>query len=430
MQSDNEMQNLAVIGTGIGGSSAAYFARRYLPGANVVVFDSQNRIGGRILTYNSTEGPLELGAAFFNRFNKTLFDIVKAEKLKIAPISEGMDFAVWNGAKFIFRSKSHSFFTNLMLLATYRLSLARTYFLLRKVKGQVAKLYQEEREKPADLSGIFELIGLDKWHKKTFRKAAEERAISQAMIDEILTPITRVIYSQNADLGGFAGISSLIGVYSGVPYRLAEGNCTLPLRLLEASNSAVKLGKKVDVIEKTSKGLYKIYTGEDMSVFDSVIIATPLEEANIKFDGFDADGWEPHPYQTVYRKIMRGVFNPAYFDLRNSIDPPSLVLTTKDAGPITQYSIQRASHDELLVTISSPEPLNSKMYNGIFKNSGVSVLEHCWKAAYPVFKPINKLPPTRFDKRLLYLNAMEPSVSSMETSALSAINAVRMLLKD
>ena len=127
---------------------------------------------------------------------------------------------------------------------------------------------------------------------------------------------------------------------------------------------------------------------------------------------------------------MRGVFNPAYFDLRNSVDPPSLVLTTKDAGPITQFSIKRASHGEFLVTISSPEPLNSNAHNGIFKNGGVTILDHRWKAAYPVFKPISKLPPTRLDKRLMYLNAMEPSVSSMETSALSAINAVRMLLKE
>jgi prenylcysteine oxidase/farnesylcysteine lyase len=127
---------------------------------------------------------------------------------------------------------------------------------------------------------------------------------------------------------------------------------------------------------------------------------------------------------------MRGIFNPAYFNLGNSVDPPSQVLTTMDAGPMTQYSFQRASHDELLVTISSPEPLNSSVVSRIFKNGGVSILDHCWKAAYPAFKPIDKLPPTRLDERLMYLNAMEPSVSSLETSALSAMNALRMLLKE
>jgi hypothetical protein len=263
--------------------------------------------------------------------------------------------------------------------------------------------------------------------QKTFLEALIERGINQALIEEIVTPITRVIYSQNADLGGFAGISSLIGVYSGTTYSLADGNITLPVHLAEASNATIKLGQKVYTIEKTPKGSYRVYTGEDMAVFDSVIIATLLELADIKFDGLSIHGWEPQPYQTVYRRVMRGVFDPNYFGLKNSADPPAIILTTKDADPITQYSIQKASNDESLVTISSPEPLNYNVFNGVFKNDKVSVLEHYWKAAYPVFKPVIKLSLTRIDKRLMYVSAIESSVSSMETSALSALNAVRIL---
>jgi prenylcysteine oxidase/farnesylcysteine lyase len=422
-----EMANLAVVGAGIGGCSAAYFAHKCLPGVNVTIYDSQDRIGGRILTYNAAGVTLELGAAFFNGFNRTLLGIVKAERLKMTPVAERMDFAVWNGSEFVFRSNKQSFATSLKLLAKYKLSLARTFLLLRKVRGQVAKLYQEELKNPADIGELFESTCLDKWHKKPFFEALIERGISQAFIDEIVTPITRVIYSQNADLGGFAGISSLIGVYSGATYSLAEGNSTLPVHLAEASNATIKLGQKVGMIEKTPKGTYRVYTEEDMAVFDSVIIATPLELADIKFDGLSMHGWEPQPYQAVYRRVMRGVFDPNYFGLKNSADPPAIVLTTKDADPITQYSIQKVSDDESLVTISSPEPLNYNVFNGVFKNGEVSVLEHCWKAAYPVFKLVTKLPLTRIDKRLMYVSAIEPSVSSMETSALSALNAVLML---
>jgi prenylcysteine oxidase/farnesylcysteine lyase len=422
-----EMANLAVVGAGIGGCSAAYFARKYLPGVNVTIYDAQDRIGGRILTYNATGVTLELGAAFFNGFNRTLLGIIKAEGLKITPVEERMDFAVWNGSEFVFRSNKQPSATVLKLLAKYKLSLARTFLLLRKVRRQVTKLYQEELKNPTDIREIFESTCLDKWYKKPFFEALIERGISQVFIDEIVTSITRVIYSQNADLGGFAGISSLIGVYSGATYRLAEGNSTLPVHLAEASNATIKLGKKVDIIEKTPKGTYRVHTGEDTEVFNSVIIATPLELADIKFDGLSVHGWEPQPYQTVYRRVMRGVFDPNYFGLKNSEDPPSIVLTTKDADPITQYSIQKASNGESLVTIYSPEPLNYNVFNGVFKNGGVSVLEHRWKAAYPIFKPVTKLPLTRIDKRLMYVSALEPSVSSMETSALSALNAVRML---
>jgi len=164
-----------------------------------------------------------------------------------------------------------------------------------------------------------------------------------------------------------------------------------------------------------------------VTVFDGVIIATPLELAAIRFDGLSVQDWLPQTYQAVYKSVMRGVFDPDYFGLENSADPPATVLTTKDSGPITQYSIHKASDGQSLVTISSPEPLNHNAFNGLFKDGGVRVLEHCWKAAYPVFRPLPRLPPTRIDERLMYVNAIEPAVSSMETSALSALNAVRML---
>jgi predicted NAD/FAD-dependent oxidoreductase len=421
------LANLAVVGAGIGGCSAAYFARKYLPGLNVTIYDARDRTGGRILTSNATGATLELGAAFFNGFNKTLIGIVEAEGLNFVPVEDRKDFAVWNGSEFVFRSNKQSFSTTLRLLAKYGRSLTRSFLLLRKVKEQVARLYREQPESPADIDEIFESTRLDEWHKKPFSEALLNRGISQAFIDEIVSPITRAIYSQNADLGGFAGISSLIGVYSGATYRLAEGNSALPARLVEAAKAIVKLGQKVDVIEKTSNGTYGVYAGEDVTVFDSVIIATPLELAAIRFDGLSVQDWLPQTYQAVYKSVMRGVFDPEYFGLENSADPPATVLTTKDSGPITQYSIHKARDGQSLVTISSPKPLNHNAFNGLFKDEGVRVLGHCWKAAYPVFRPLTRLPPTCIGERLMYINAIESAVSSMETSALSALNAVRML---
>jgi prenylcysteine oxidase/farnesylcysteine lyase len=426
---DFKMLNIAVVGAGIGGCSAAYFARKLFPSMKLTIYDSKNRIGGRILTCNIAGLPIELGAAFFNRINRTLLDILETEKLETTPV-ERMNFAVWNGSKFVFRSNKESLTTFLKLLLKYRLSLTRTYLLLRKVSSQVARLYQEERKNPTDIRQIFESIHIDKWQNKTFCEVLKERNINQAFIDEIATPITRIIYSQNEDLGAFAGLSSLIGIYSGETYSLAEGNSILPIHLVRASNATMKMGKKVDAIEKTSEGNYRVHAENDAMVFDSVIIATPLELADIKFDGLSLERCGAQTYQSVYRSAMRGVFNPEYFNLNNSIELPHTILTTKETGPITQYSIQKVSHGESVVTISSTEPINIVTFNDIFKSSPVSVFDYCWKAAYPIFKPLNKLPPTRIDKGLMYLNAIEPAVSSMETSVLSAKNAVQMLLAE
>jgi len=420
---------LAVVGAGVGGCSAAYFARKYLPSVNVTIYDPRDRVGGRVLTCNADGVNLEMGAAFFNRFNRTLRGIVGDLRLKTTLIEERMDFAVWNGSEFIFRSNRRSLATSLRLLEKYKLSLARTFLVLRKARRQVAKLY-EELTNPADMSEIFERTGLGDWHKEKFSEILIEKAVSQDFVDKIVTPITRIIYSQNADLGGFAGISSLIGIYSGAIYSLEEGNSVLPAHLAEVSNATINLGRKVEAIEKTPEGTYKIYAGEDVTVFDSVIVATPLEFADIILDGISVHDWEPQTYQPVYRLVMRGVFDPEYFGLKDSAEPPAIVLTTEASGLITQYSIQKTCNGESLVTISSPEHLSHNVFNGIFKDGGVPVLEHCWEAAYPVFKPVTDLPPTRIDKHLLYANALESGVSSMETSALSALNAVRMLAQE
>jgi len=427
---DCEMPNLAIVGAGIGGCSAAYFASKYLPGVNVTIYDAQDRIGGRILTYNTDGLTLELGATFLNNFNKTLFNIINTEGLKITPIKERRDFVVWNGSEFIFRSNKLFFITLFKLLLKYRLSLARAFFLIRRVKNQVSNLYEEELKNPTVIGELFKSTGLDELYKKTFFETLTEKGISQVFIDEVLVPITRVIYSQNADLGGFAGVSSLIAVYSRTTYSLARGNSALPVHLLEACNAEVKMGHKVETIERTPEGTYKVYAGEEKVVFDSVIIATPLDLADIKFDGLSLHSWEHQHYQAVFKRTMRGILDPNYFGLKKSANIPAMILTTRDVNPITHYNIQKTIHNESLVTITSTEPIDSKTFNGIFKNSGVSVLEHCWKAAYPIFKPLTKLPPTILGKRLIYISAVEPVVTSMETSALSALNAVQMLAKE
>src|SRR5664280_3282038 len=94
----------------------------------------------------------------------------------------------------------------------------------------------------------------------------------------------------------------------------------------------------------------------------------PLELADIEFDDLSLNGWAPQPYQPVYRRVMRGIFDPDYFGLKKSADPPAIMLTTKDADPITHFAIKKTSNGESLVTISSPKPLESNIFNGVFKN--------------------------------------------------------------
>ena len=421
------MKRIAIIGGGIGGCSAAYFANKQIPNVKITIYDAKDRIGGRILTNKTNGFNLELGAAFFNQANKTILGLAKNSKLKLNRIEENKNFAIWNGSEFIFRSNKKAAINDLKLLTRYKLSVVRTLFLIREAKEKIAKLYQGEHKNPTDITELFNSEGLNKWVRKTFDELLVEKGISRTFIDEAITPITRIIYSQNTDLGGFAGISSLIGTYGEPHYNLTEGNCALPVYLAEASNAAIKLKQKVTSIEKTHEGFYRVSTETEATLFSGVIIAAPLEFADIELDGIIKPKNEPQEYQKVYTKAMKGTFNPKHFGVNDSTEPPAVILTTKDAHQITHYRIQKTEKAQSLITISSTEPLTETDFSGVFKTGPSPVLQHHWTAAYPKFKTITKLPPSRIDERLIYLNAIEAAVSSMETASLSALIATKIL---
>ncbi len=417
------MINLAVIGAGIGGCSAAYFARKYLPHSKVTVYEMENRIGGRVFTVNVGETKRELGAVFFNSTNKTVCDLVKEMGLKLKKLDKSMDIAVWNGTEIIFKSSQPMFYNMLKLFTNYKLSVPKLLLTLREANGKIKKMYK--KEKPTEFWELFESIGLDKWYKMSFDQILVEMGIDRKVIDELITPITRIIYSQNAELGGFAGLSSLLGVYGKSVYMLKDGNKVLPRKLLEASDSKVELESKVKSIEKTSKDSFRVSVGENTSVFDGVIIAAPLEVADISFEGV-AKQWQAREYQKIYIRLMKGTVNSRYFNLDASTKLPSIILTSKEADPITRFSINKSTKDESLVTVTSTEPIGNDLLDDLFKK-GRPILDHMWHAAYPIFKPIEKIPNTYLDKGLLYLNAIESAASSLESSTFAALNSIKTL---
>jgi hypothetical protein len=418
------MVNLAVIGAGIGGCSATYFARKHLPYSKVTVYEMENRIGGRVFTFNGEEMKSEIGAAFFNPINKTVCDLVKEMNLKVKKLEESMDIAVWNGTQISFKSSQPMFYTMLKLFTKYKFSVPKLLLILREANGKIKKWY--EKEKSSEFWELFESVGLDKWYKMPFDQILVEMGIDRKFIDEIITPITRIIYSQNAELGGFAGLSSLLGVYGESMYTLKDGNNVLPRKLLEASDSKVELGSKVESIEKTSTGSFRVLAGENTSVFDAVIIAAPLEGADITFEGVANQKGQAREYQKIYIRLMKGHIDSRYFNLEYSTKLPSIILTSKEADPITRFSINESTKDESWVTVTSTEPICNDLLDDLFKN-GRTILDHTWSAAYPVFKPTQKISSTCLDKGLLYLNAIESAASSLETSTFAALNSIKTI---
>ncbi len=418
------MVNLAIIGSGIGGSSAAYFSRKYLPDSKITVYERDNRVGGRVLTYDDGKNKSELGAAFFNFKNKLIYDLVKELNLNIKKVEETKDIALWNGNEVFFKANQPKFYNMLKLIASYKFNVPKLIISLKEAEKKIKKLYRIQM--PKEFWELFEINGLDKWYRKRFDRILLEMGIEQRFIDEIITPITRIIYSQDATLGGFAGLSSVLGVYGESVYSLSEGNDVLPSKLIEASNSSVQLKSKVESIEKTSTDCFRVTVGRHTSIFDGVIIASPLETANITFEGVPNQELNVREYQKIYIRSMKGEIKMGFFNLDKSAKLPAIILTTKEADPITRFSIIKSEKNESLVTITSKHPIGNEILDEIFVD-GRTVVDHIWSAAYPVFNPIERLPFTRIYKRLIYLNAIESAASSLESSTFAALNGIKMM---
>jgi hypothetical protein len=131
-------------------------------------------------------------------------------------------------------------------------------------------------------------------------------------------------------------------------------------------------------------------------------------------------------YQQIYIRLMKGIVDKRFFNMDGSAKLPSIILTSKQADPITRFSVNQLPHNESLVTVTSTKPVADTLVTELFKN-GKTVHDHTWNSAYPVFKPTQKLPNTRLDDGLLYLNAIESSASSMESSTFAALNSIRTI---
>ena len=421
------MANLAVIGAGVGGCSAAYFARKYIPDLKVTIFEKTNRIGGRVFTFNQEKMNNELGAAFFNPMNKTVCNLVNELGLEIKKSEESMDIGIWNGNEITFRSNQSNFYMMLKLFSKYKLSIVKLLLCLKETNKKIKKMYLQE-EKPTELWQLFESIGLDKWYKRSFDQILLELGIDEKFIDELITPITRIIYSQNAELGGFAGISSLLGVYGEEMYSLKEGNEVLPKKILIASAAKVKLNNKVTSIEKTSKNRFRVLVGKSTYFFDNVIVATPHEGAKITFEGDSKRKLDTCEYQKIYIRLLKGVVNSKFFNLKDTTKIPSIILTSKGADPITRFSIKPSTKNDSFVAITSTEPIGNDFLVDLFK-TGQIILDHTWSGAYPIFNPIQKIPPICLDNGLFYLNAIESAASSLESSTFAASKIIKILKK-
>uniref|UniRef100_A0A8D0GUP9 Prenylcysteine oxidase 1 n=1 Tax=Sphenodon punctatus TaxID=8508 RepID=A0A8D0GUP9_SPHPU len=416
---------IAVIGAGIGGTSAAYFLRQKF-GKDVAI-DVYEK--GTVATINH---------------------FVKELGLSV-PEGKGGLMGIYNGEEFVFEESSWYVINILKLLWHYGLNPLRMYMWVEEVLDKFLRIYRYQTHDYSFSSteGLLHALGGNNFMEMlngTIDEAMQKAGFSQKFINEIVTSVMRVNYGQGATINGFVGAVSLAGADSGL-WSVKGGNKLVCTGLLYASKAQLIPGAVLSIEEKTwpkrSGGTMKLYevsynssSGLTANAYDIVLIATPLNRkmANITFRNFNPLIPEiSKPYHQSVATFVHGRINtsffgyldPSHFHLNDIFTMENPKLFINSIGMVSPVQNRNDEQKKLMGPavwkVFSPKLLTKEQLNLLFLSFD-SVEEKKW-LAYPRYSPPEKCPPLILHDRIYYLNSIEWAASAMEMSAIAAKNA-------
>ncbi|XP_048399736.1 prenylcysteine oxidase-like isoform X2 [Stegostoma tigrinum] len=434
-QEEPPPKKIAVVGAGIGGSSAAYFLRREF-GHNVKIdVYEKGTIGGRLATVTVNGQQYEIGGSVIHPLNLHMQDFVKHLGLKHRKgVPEKL--ALFNGEEFVFEETDWYLQDLFKMWWRYGFGLLRLQMWVEEIVEKFMRIYKYQAHGYAfsTMEEMLQSLGGDRFINMTRRPVAEtlqELGISQRFIDEIVTAIMRVNY----------GAVSIAGVQAGL-WAVEGGNKLVCSQLLDSA--------KVNVVHTTvtsislhssgDKSLYQVnYENENeggYDFYDIVVIATPLhrETSNISFSGMTPPVTDfPGHYQHMIVSIVHGYLNSSYFGFPDPKLFPFAAILTTDSPKLFMFSTgcicpvnitsnyRRKQPQEAAVwKVFSPSPLTKEQLKTLFL-SYYSVQVTDW-LAYPQYTSMKGIPPVILHDNLYYLNGVEWIASSMEMSAIAAKN--------
>ncbi|KAI1744902.1 prenylcysteine oxidase [Xylaria scruposa] len=494
--SPDDVKQIAIIGAGAAGSSAAYHLRQYANESgipiNVTVFEKTGRIGGRTLTVNVYDDPIEpieLGASIFVDVNYILSNATRDFGLttKDPGVDEGGLLGVWDGDSFIYTQNSNSWdWVNLVrLFWKYGTAPYWTHRLVQDTVATFLKLYEEPFFPFRSLSTRAFQLDLAKITGVTGRQFLAANNLDGAFAHDIVQASTRVNYASNLEF--IHGLGAMVAMAPEGAKAVEGGNWQIFASMVKASGADVHLNSAVAGIQLNTDQKYEVTvaqkSGEGDSkevrlhpvAFDDVIIAAPFQFANISTDkNVIQHPIDTIPYATLHVTLFASPykFSPAFFKMPPASDVPISVLTTLSsdeearpggagAGKAGFYSATlqrivmnpRTHNPEYVYKIFSPEAVTPGFLSELL---GVEIPESftrdddkesddaaddsivnpiSWFHATVFYPYPQKYPRVTFQDPILgdglyYTSGIESFISTMETSALMGMNVARLIIDD
>ncbi|XP_047181525.1 farnesylcysteine lyase [Vigna umbellata] len=444
---------VCIVGAGIGGSSVAHFLRKYspesTPATDIRVFERNGVVGGRIATVTVAGETFEAGASILHPKNLHTVDYVKILNLKInEPDSDPLSLGIWNGKKFVFKTVTLSsnvplinkllelpfvdtllsLFNSARMFLRYGFSLFKMQNFVESAVERFLNYYKDTSSRPIfeTVDEMLQWAGLYNLTTRTLHDELVDAGLSNLLIDELVTVITRINYGQSVSMSGLGGAVSLAGSGGGL-WSVKGGNWQMAAGLINRSDVALHLHEEIKAVADLGD-FYELNSTKGNSYKCEVaVVATPLDELDIQF--IPPILIPERKMQHTYTTFVRGFLNPAYFGLKAETKIPDLVGTVEDPSlPFSCIAVLKKHNEkESTYKLFSRQPMEDTLLDSIF---GVrkETIQINW-AAYPHYHAPEVFAPFILDKRhLYYVNAFENAASTMETSAVAAENIARLIL--
>ncbi|XP_020840986.1 prenylcysteine oxidase 1 [Phascolarctos cinereus] len=445
-------EKIAIIGAGIGGTSASYYLRqKFGKEVKIDVFE-KGKVGGRLATLNVKGQSYESGGSIIHPLNLHMKRFVKELDLPTVQCVGGL-MGIHNGEHLVFEESGWFIINMIKFLWHYGFQFLRMHMWMEDVFDKFMRIYryQSHDYSFSSVEGLMHALGGDEFTgmlNRTIFQSMQKAGFSEKFLNEIVTPVTRFNYGQDAGINGFVGAVSLAGIDSGL-WAVEGGNNRVCEELLKFSRASLISGTVMHIEEKarnTQTGgpkkayevTYKTDSGINTDLYDIVMVATPLtsKTSHITFLNFNPPIPDFHQYHLYHlvSTLVRGRLNPPFFGLAatdsvglsnilTTDTPNSFVYSIAVSTPVKkEASLQsKPTTDSAVWKIFSSGSLTKEQLNLLFASYD-SVEEQEW-LAYPQYNPPEKCPPIILHDRIYYLNSIEWAASAMEMSAIAAHNA-------
>ncbi|XP_067560888.1 prenylcysteine oxidase 1 isoform X2 [Pseudorca crassidens] len=453
-QSDNNasraMEGTAIIGAGIGGTSAAYYLRqKFGNDVKIDVFE-KGEVGGRLATVTMQGQEYESGGSVIHPLNLHMKRFVKDLGLSAVQSPSGL-VGVYNGETLVYEESSWFIINMIKLIWHYGFQSLRMHMWVEDILDKFMRIYRYQSHDYAfsSVEKLLHSLGGDDYlglFNRSLLETLQKAGFSEKFLDEIITPVMRVNYGQTMNINGFVGAVSMSCTDPGL-WAVKGGNKLVCSRLLQASKSNLISGSVMSIEEKTRtkqtgnptkvyEAVYQTGSETHSAFYDIVLVATPLNRkmSNITFLNFDPPIEEFHQYyEPLVTTLIKGQLNSTVFTSR-ALDEFDLgtVLTTDNpdlfinsigfVSSVEESNNPQPKADRSHVwKIFSAGPLTKEQILKLFVSYDYAV-KRSW-LAYPHYTPPEKCPSIILHDRLYYLNGMEVAASAMEVSAVAGYNA-------